>query len=223
MDLAARENGTFASLRGNAMVASLALVPGPAGPLWVLAVGSGFGDGSDGDAAFAVVDANSGNVSTTDDLNALMEATYGGAPADTEPVVESPYYHPRANRTFVKTESGSAQGTLTVASPGRSAEFEVDQAGHGKLVLQLDLPRALPPTQASAVVTAPDGRTSTLAFTAGLTGSAPARAELETPQPGHYRVAIRLDAGILQDYTFSWCAPGSRMAAQDASSACGQA
>jgi hypothetical protein len=220
MRLAAEHNATFAGQRGGAVVASLALMPGPAGPVWLLALGASFDDLDD--TAFAMVDATSGNVTITPDLDAAFSSASGTAEADAGGM-GSPYYHPRGNRTFVPTETGSERGTLSVADPDQGSPFEVESAGHGKLRLQLSLPRAAPPTQATATVTGPDGRTATVTFTAALTGSGPATAELDAPHAGRYTVAVHLDAGVLQQYDLAWCAPGSRMAAQDASSACGEA
>jgi hypothetical protein len=224
MDLAAAANATFARVRGSAGLASLVLVPGPAGPAWVLVLASGIEDMGGGEAAFAMVDASTGNVTTSDDVDSFGSWD-GDSGQDAQPATArpSPYYHPRGNRTFVQTESGSFAGRLSVAAPDASESFDVEQAGHRQLRLQLDLPRALPSTSAKAVVTAPDGRTVDLAFTAAVGSSSFATAILDTPEPGAYHVALHLDSGVLQQYTFGWCAPGSRMASQDASSVCGEA
>ncbi|HUR63860.1 MAG TPA: hypothetical protein VM241_05190 [Candidatus Thermoplasmatota archaeon] len=220
MALAAAGNSSFAQARGGAVAATLMLVPAAAGPVWVLVLAGSF-EGDGGDAAFAMVDATSGNVTASDDIDAFLDGAGSGGSAQAASRPSSPFYHPAANRTFVRTETGSHQGTLTLATPDQSTPFEVEEAGHGRVRLQLDLPRSLPPSQATAVVTGPDGRTATLTFTASATGSSPATADLDAPAPGTYQVAIHLDAGVLQQYAFQWCAPGSRMTAQDPASACG--
>ncbi|MEA3203411.1 MAG: hypothetical protein QOI63_1086 [Thermoplasmata archaeon] len=231
MDLAAKENGTFARAREHAFVATLALVPTPAGPFWMLMLAGGFGSLGDsdarGDSAFAMVDATSGNV-TSDEFAGSMASAYGGSDYDgssssAPAAYPSPYHRPRGNHTFLKTETGSEQGTLTVLSPDQGSPFEVAQAGHGQLRLQLTLPNGAPPTQATATVTGPDGRTATVTFAAGVGGQAPATAQLDAPVAGEYKLAVHLDAGVLQKYAFEWCAPGSRMSAFDGGSACGEA
>lgn len=217
MQLAARHNATFERLEGHAAVATLALVPGPANPVWVLVITANFMEGSDRDSAFAMVDADSGNVTTQESFTAGMSAAFGGGSSP-----GSPYYD-HGNQTFVRTESGSDAGTLTLASPDAGNPFQVDDAGHGSLRIQLSLPASAPPTQATATVTGPDGRTVKVTFAAGLTGNAPAVATLEKPMPGAYKVDVHLDSGVVQQYGFSWCAPGSRVTEQDPSSPCAAA
>ncbi|HUR61391.1 MAG TPA: hypothetical protein VM286_03385 [Candidatus Thermoplasmatota archaeon] len=232
-DIAAKGNATYAALRGHAAIGGMTLAPTPKGPFWVLMLMESFdmdlGDAMDGEEraaprmAAVMVDATNGTVVDDDSFGDFFDSS--SAPERRPAAHASPYYRPRGNQTFVATESGKASGTLSLVSPEDRTTFTVDSPGHATLRLQLDLPRALPPTSATATVTAPDGRMQRLAFTSVVGGNGPAHADLDTPVAGEYTVVVRLDAGLTQQYAFSWCAPGTRMtaAAADPQDACGEA
>jgi hypothetical protein len=101
-------------------------------------------------------------------------------------------------------------GSLAVTTPDKDGSFDVRSAGHSELRLQLDLPRALPGTQATATVTAPDGTSRSLSFLAAPLGGGPVHATLDTPEAGQYTVHVHLDSGVTGSYDLAWCAPGSR-------------
>jgi hypothetical protein len=230
-DIASKSNAKYGELRGHSAAGFMTLAATPQGPFWVLMLLKSFDLGLDDTSVqeddegsamvMVVVDAMNGTV-MDEGMDDLFDAQDSGSrPA----VPSSGYYRPRANHTFVPTEEGADSDTLMVGAGDKESSFTLASAGHATLRLQFDLPRALPATAATATVTGPDGRVQKMSFASTAGVRSPEHATIDAPVAGEYKVVVRLDSGITQDYDFSWCAPGSRMAssAADTQSACGEA
>jgi len=218
-DLAAQANSTFAQLRGHAVLGTVALGQGPHGPLWAFMLLESYGlDGQAPRTAVAAVDATNGTVVT--DLDGMDGSSPFGGQSHSEQAPVNPYFRPAGNRTHLAAESDQSTGSLDAARADQDTSFDLQSAGHQELRLQLDLPNALVGTRATATVTAPDGSTTHITYQAAALQNSPVRTTVQMPEAGHYKVDVHLDTGVMQQFSFAWCAPGSPDAAKDSGPAC---
>lgn len=100
--------------------------------------------------------------------------------------------------------AGTYEGNTNALDPEQSWAIVVQSGGHPELGLVLQLAE---PATGTLNATLSLGGRELRSFEAGPT-EAEADAAWPLPEPGDYVLELELEAGIDQDYTLHWCAPG---------------